>query len=128
MAEYNPDVKYAESHEWAKMLDGNIVEVGISDYAQESLGDVVFVELPEIGTQVSAKDECCAVESVKAASDIYAPVSGEIIAVNEELDDAPELLNESPYEQGWIFRIKVAADESMSELLDAEAYQESVDA
>lgn len=128
MAEYNPDVKYAESHEWAKMLDGNIVEVGISDYAQESLGDVVFVELPEIGTQVSAKDECCAVESVKAASDIYAPVSGEIIAVNEELDDAPELLNEFPYEQGWIFRIKVAADESMSELLDAEAYQESVDA
>ena len=128
MAEYNPDVKYAESHEWAKMLDGNIVEVGISDYAQESLGDVVFVELPEIGTQVSAKDECCAVESVKAASDIYAPVSGEIVAVNEELDDAPELLNESPFENGWIFRIKVSVDESMTELLDAEAYQTSVDA
>ena len=128
MAEYNPDVKYAESHEWAKMLDGNIVEVGISDYAQESLGDVVFVELPEIGTQVSAKDECCAVESVKAASDIYAPVSGEIVAVNEELDDAPELLNESPFENGWIFRIKVSVDESMTELLDAEAYQASVDA
>ncbi len=128
MSEYNPDVKYAESHEWAKMLDGNIVEVGISDYAQESLGDVVFVELPEIGTQVSAKDECCAVESVKAASDIYAPVSGEIVAVNEELDDAPELLNESPFENGWIFRIKVSVDESMSELLDAEAYQASVDA
>jgi len=128
MAEYNPDVKYAESHEWAKMLDDNIVEVGISDYAQESLGDVVFVELPEIGTQLSAKDECCAVESVKAASDIYAPVDGEIVAVNEALEDSPELLNESPFGEGWIFRIKVANDESLDGLLDADAYQQSVDA
>ena len=127
MSEFNPDVKYAESHEWAKSLEDNVVEVGISDYAQESLGDVVFVELPEVGTQVSAKDECCAVESVKAASDIYAPVAGEIIAVNEELEDSPELLNESPYEKGWIFRIKVSADENMSELLDSQTYKESVD-
>ena len=128
MAEFNSDLKYAESHEWAKKLDDNIVEIGISDYAQESLGDVVFVELPEVGTQVSAKDECCAVESVKAASDIYAPVAGEIVAVNEDLEDSPELLNESPYEKGWIFRMKVSADENMSDLLDSQAYQASVDA
>ncbi len=128
MSEFNPDVKYAESHEWAKLLDDNVVEVGISDYAQESLGDVVFVELPEVGTQVSVKDECCAVESVKAASDIYAPVAGEIIAVNEELEDSPELLNESPFESGWIFRVKVNSEEGLSELLNADDYKESVDA
>jgi len=127
MTEYNTDVKYAETHEWAKTLDDNIIEVGISDYAQESLGDVVFVELPEIGTQLSAKDECCAVESVKAASDIYAPVEGEIVEVNEALEDSPELLNESPYEEGWIFRIKVSSDEVLADLLDAEAYEQSVD-
>ena len=127
MADFNSDVKYAESHEWAKMLDDNVVEVGISDYAQESLGDVVFVELPEIGTQVSAKDECCAVESVKAASDIYAPVAGEIIAVNEALEDSPELLNESPFEAGWMFRIKISSNDDIADLLDADAYKQSVD-
>ena len=128
MAEFNPDLKYAESHEWAKQIDGDLVEVGISDYAQESLGDVVFVELPEIGTQVAAKDECCAVESVKAASDIYAPVTGEIVAVNEALEDSPELLNESPYEDGWIFRIKPGNAAELDDLLDAEGYEQSVEA
>jgi len=128
MAEYNPDVKYAESHEWARQLDNNIVEVGISDYAQESLGDVVFVELPEIGTQLSAKEECCAVESVKAASDIYSPVDGEVIEVNEALEDSPELLNESPFEQGWIFKLKIDSDDALNELLDAESYEQSIDA
>ena len=128
MAEFNSDLKYAESHEWAKVLDGNIVEVGISDYAQESLGDVVFVELPEVGMQVSVKAECCSVESVKAASDIYAPVSGEIVEVNEALDDSPELLNESPYEDGWMFRIKVDGLDELTDLLDVEAYKESIDA
>lgn len=128
MSEFNPDVKYAESHEWAKLLEDNVIEVGISDYAQESLGDVVFVELPEIGTQVSAKDECCAIESVKAASDIYSPVAGEIIAVNEALEDSPELLNESPFEGGWMFRVKVSSEENLADLLDMDAYKESVDA
>ncbi len=128
MSDFNSDVRYAQSHEWVKVLEDNVIEVGISDYAQESLGDVVFVELPEVGTQVSAKDECCAVESVKAASDIYAPVAGEIVAVNEELDDSPELLNESPFEDGWIFRIKVSPDEDFAGLMDADAYKASIDA
>lgn len=118
---------YAASHEWVKQLDDDIVEVGISDYAQESLGDVVYVELPEVGTEVAAQEECCAVESVKAASDIYAPVSGEIVAVNEELDGEPELLNESPYEGGWIFRIKASDKGELENLLSAEAYNSQVE-
>jgi len=121
------DLLYATSHEWARKLDDDIVEVGISDYAQESLGDVVYVELPEVGSEVSAKEECCAVESVKAASDIYAPVSGEIVAVNESLDDEPELLNESPYEGGWIFKIKAADLSELDDLLSADAYNTQVE-
>lgn len=128
MSEFNLDLKYAESHEWAKVIDDNIIEVGISDYAQESLGDVVFVELPEVGMQVSVKGECCSVESVKAASDIYAPVAGEIIEVNEALEDSPELLNESPFEEGWMFRIKVVNHDDLNDLLDAQEYQESLEA
>ncbi len=118
---------YAASHEWVRSLNDGVVEVGISDYAQEALGDVVYVEIPELGQAVSAGQQCCAVESVKAASDIYAPVSGEIIAVNEELDGEPELLNESPYEAGWIFRIKVSDTNELQELLSADAYLAQVD-
>lgn len=121
------DLLYAASHEWARKLDGDIIEVGISDYAQESLGDVVYVELPEVGTEVAAKDECCAVESVKAASDIYAPVSGEVVAVNEDLDDEPELLNESPYEKGWMFRIKASDVSELEDLMSADAYNAQVE-
>ena len=121
------DLLYATSHEWVRQLDDNIVEVGISDYAQESLGDVVYVELPEIGSDVSAKEECCAVESVKAASDIYTPVSGEIVAVNEALDDEPELLNEASYTDGWIFKIKASDLSELEDLLSAESYNAQVD-
>ncbi|GHA04061.1 glycine cleavage system H protein [Arenicella chitinivorans] len=127
MSETPDDLLYASSHEWARRLDDDIVEVGISDYAQEALGDVVYVELPEVGSDVSAGEECCAVESVKAASDIYAPVSGEIVAVNEELDGEPELLNESPYESGWMFRIKASDLSELEGLLSAEAYLSQVD-
>ncbi len=116
------NLAYASSHEWAKKLDDDVIEVGISDFAQEALGDVVYVELPEIGQQVNATEECCAVESVKAASDIYAPVSGEIVAVNDELDGEPERLNESPYEKGWIFRIKASDLSELDNLLSAEQY------
>ena len=122
MSETPGELKYAASHEWARRLDDDVVEVGISDYAQESLGDVVYVELPEIGQAVSAGEECCAVESVKAASDIYAPVSGEIVAINEELDNEPELLNESPYEGGWMFRIKASDVSELDGLLSANDY------
>jgi len=122
MSETPIELKYAASHEWARLLDGDIVEVGISDYAQESLGDVVFVELPELGLAVDAGEECCAVESVKAASDIYAPVSGEVVAVNEELDGEPELLNEQPYVRGWMFRIKASDVSELEDLLSADSY------
>ena len=116
------DIVYAASHEWARTLADGVVEVGISDFAQSALGDVVYVELPEIGQAVNAKEECCAVESVKAASDIYAPVSGEIVAVNENLDAAPELINESPFKDGWMFRIKASDLSELENLLSAEQY------
>ncbi len=122
MSETPNELKYAASHEWARLLDDDIIEVGISDYAQEALGDVVFVDLPEIGQAVDAGEECCAVESVKAASDIYAPVSGEVVAVNNELDGEPELLNEEPYVRGWMFRIKASDVTELESLLSAEAY------
>lgn len=127
MSETPNDRLYAKSHEWVRKLDDGVVEIGISDYAQESLGDVVYVELPEVGDATNAGDECCAVESVKAASDIYAPVTGEIVAVNENLDDSPELLNESPYAEGWMFRIKATDLTELDKLLSAEAYTASVD-
>jgi glycine cleavage system H protein len=117
------DRKYADSHEWALLeADGN-VRVGITDHAQTLLGDLVFVELPEIGQQVGKGDECSVVESVKAASDIYSPVSGEIIAVNGELEDTPEAINDSAYDDGWIFLIKPTDTSDLDDLLDAEGYQ-----
>ena len=117
------DRKYADSHEWALLeADGNI-RVGISDHAQELLGDLVFVELPEVGQQVGKGDECSVVESVKAASDIYSPVTGEIVAINGELEDGPEAINDSPYEDGWIFVIKPTDTSELDDLLDAEGYQ-----
>ena len=127
MSETPNDIKYAASHEWARKLEDDIIEVGVSDYAQAALGDVVYVELPEVGRIVDASEECCAVESVKAASDIYAPVTGEIVAVNEELDDAPELLNEEPYTGGWMFRIKASDISELDNLLDSEGYLAQVD-
>ncbi|MEO1889428.1 MAG: glycine cleavage system protein GcvH [Cycloclasticus sp.] len=117
------DRKYADSHEWALLeADGN-VRVGISDHAQELLGDLVFVELPEVGQQVGKGDECSVVESVKAASDIYSPVTGEIVAINGELEDTPEAINDSPYQDGWIFVIKPEDTSELDDLLDAEGYQ-----
>lgn len=122
MSETPNDLVYAESHEWARKLEDAVVEVGVSDYAQESLGDVVYVELPEVGQIVEAGTACGAVESVKAASDIYAPVSGEVVAINEDLADQPELLNESPFSGGWMFRIAASDPDELDNLLDAEAY------
>jgi len=127
MSQTPDNLAYAASHEWARKLDDDVVEVGITDFAQESLGDVVYVELPDVGQQVQASQECCAVESVKAASDIYAPVSGEVVAINENLEAEPELLNESPYEGGWIFRIKASDLGELDTLLNAEGYLAQVD-
>ena len=124
MSDLPSDLKYAASHEWARLEEDGTVTVGITDHAQSALGDVVYVELPEIGTVFAAGDEAGVVESVKAASDIYAPISGEVIAVNEVLDDTPETVNAEPYEGGWFFRLKPADESDLEELLSADAYGE----
>lgn len=123
MPEFPDDIKYASTHEWARLESDGTVSVGITDHAQEELGDVVYVELPEVGQAVIAGGEAGVVESVKAASDIYAPVGGEVIAVNEVLEDAPETVNDSPYENGWFFRIQPSDVGELEDLLDIEGYQ-----
>ncbi len=117
------DYKFSEDHEWVK-LEGNIATIGITDYAQKELGDVVFVELPTIGDSFAKGDNCANIESVKAVSDIYCPVSGEIVEVNEELDSAPELINQEPYEKGWIFKIKINDKNELDSLKNHEEYEE----
>ena len=115
------DLRYSREHEWVR-LEGDIATVGISDYAQEQLGDVVFVELPEIGTGVDQGDEATVVESVKAASEVYAPVSGEVTEVNEALENSPETVNESPTIDGWFIRIRVSDPSEIEDLMDQAAY------
>ena len=122
----NKDLKFAKSHEWVR-LEGDTAYIGISDHAQESLGDIVFVELPEPDTQITAGDEATNIESVKAASDIYAPISGEVVAVNEDLEDSPELVNSDSYGDGWMFKIKADDAAEFEKLLDADAYESSLD-
>lgn len=124
MAEFPGELRYAESHEWARLEDDGTVTVGISDHAQGALGDVVFVEMPELDAEVQARGEAGVVESVKAASDIYAPVSGTIIAINEALEDAPETVNESPFGKGWFFKIQPTDKTELDALMDAQTYQE----
>ncbi len=119
------ELKYVKSHEWARLEEDNIVVVGISDHAQESLGDLVFVELPEIEQEVGAGEECAVVESVKAASDVYSPVDGEVIEVNSILLDQPELVNSNPYGEGWLFKVKVESSSALDHLLTAEEYKSS---
>jgi glycine cleavage system H protein len=128
MAEYNTpaDLKYAKSHEWVR-VDGNEVTIGITDYAQHALGDVVFAELPDVGRTLSVGETFGVVESVKAASDVYAPVGGEVIAINEALLDAPETLNGDPYGEGWMLKLKPSdLDNEIGKLMDATAYEQHV--
>ena len=120
------DLKYTKEHEWAKE-EGDTALLGITDFAQHSLGDVVFVELPEVGTQLKKGEAFGSVESVKAASDIYSPLSGEVIEINSELEDHPELLNESPYEKGWIIKIRVSDSGESAELMNEAEYAEFVE-
>lgn len=124
MSETPTELRYASTHEWARLEEDGTVTVGISDYAQDALGDVVYVELPELEVVVEAGEEAGVVESVKAASDIYAPIGGTIIAINETLADAPETVNKDPYSDGWFFRIAPNDVADLDELLDAEAYVE----
>ena len=123
MSNVPAELKYSKEHEWLRKEEDGSYTVGITEHAQELLGDMVFVDLPEVGTVGSAGDDCAVAESVKAASDIYAPISGEIVAVNEDLGDSPEQVNSEPYGDGWIFRIKASNEAEVAALLDATAYQ-----
>jgi len=124
--EFPEELKYTEEHEWV-MVEDETVTVGITDFAQDQLGDVVFVELPAVGTVVEAGKPFGVVESVKAVSDVYAPVSGEVVEINEELPDSPETINTSPYDDGWMIKIKLADAAELEGLMDADAYQEFVE-
>ena len=118
----DPEARYAESHEWARKDDAEIV-VGITDYAQESLSDIVYVELPEVGDTLEQGDSFGVVESVKAASDVYAPVGGEVVAVNTELEDTPELVNQDPFGAGWLIRLAPSDPSQFDDLMDGDAYE-----
>ncbi len=123
MAEFPENVRYAKTHEWARLEDDGTVTIGISDHAQDALGDVVFVELPEEGDVLGAGDEAGVVESVKAASDIYAPIAGRVAAINNELEDSPEAVNDSPFGEGWFYKLTPENSDDMNSLLSAGDYQ-----
>lgn len=124
MSEFPPELRYAKTHEWARLEEDGTVTVGVSDHAQDALGDVVYVELPEIDASFVAAAEAGVVESVKAASDIYAPVAGQVVGINPALEEQPELVNSDPYGEGWFFKLAPTDGASMDHLLDAGAYQE----
>ncbi|TCN79496.1 glycine cleavage system protein GcvH [Shewanella fodinae] len=127
MSDIPNELLYTSSHEWVREEADGSYTIGITEHAQELLGDMVFVELPEVGDTIDVGDDCAVAESVKAASDIYAPLSGEVIAVNEALEDSPELVNSDAYGDGWFFRIKPSDVSELDNLLDAEAYQAVID-
>ena len=120
------DLKYASTHEWVRLEEDGTYTVGITDHAQEMLGDLVFVELPEMDAPLRLGEECAVVESVKAASDVYAPISGEVIEVNDALQDMPGTVNTDPYGDGWLFRIKPADEKELENLLSADEYKEQI--
>lgn len=128
MSELPEDLRYTKSHEWVRVNDDGTLTIGISDHAQDQLGDMVFVEVPEIDHELEAEDACAVVESVKAASDVYAPVAGTVVEVNEDLADSPETVNQDPYGAGWIMKLRPRDIDAVDQLMDAEAYQEYVDA
>lgn len=126
MSEIRAELKYLSSHEWARVEDDGTVTVGITDHAQEELGDVVFIELPEVGAIVTLGQEAGVVESVKAASDIMTPISGEVIAINEVLEDTPETVNASPYDDGWFFKVKTGSVDELDDAMDADGYKSEI--
>lgn len=126
MSNIPTELRYAATHEWARLEDDGTVVVGITEHAQDQLGDVVYVETPEIGQVLAGGEEAGVVESVKAASDVYAPVAGEVIAINESLEDEPEVINAEPYEGGWFYKLKPVDANELESLLDADGYQGSL--
>jgi len=128
MSEIPNDRKYTKSHEWVQDNGDGSVTVGVTDHAQELLGDLVFVETPEVGSSLQSGDACAVVESVKAASDVYAPLTGEVTEVNESLSDSPETINSDPYGAGWLFKLRVQDAGELEQLLDADAYSKVVEA
>lgn len=126
MSNIPAELKYTKSHEWVLVNGDGTVTVGITDHAQAALGDLVYVEVPEEGDAFSAGDECAVVESVKAASDVYAPIAGEVVAANGSLEDEPELVNTDPYSGGWLFKLKPEDESELDALLDANGYAEAV--
>lgn len=126
MSNHPADLKYTKTHEWIRDEGDNTFTVGITDHAQGMLGDIVFVEVPEIDVDVSANDEVAVVESVKTAADIYSPLTGHIVSINEQLTATPDVLNRDPYGDGWLFRIKIDDTKQLEELLDANGYENSI--
>jgi glycine cleavage system H protein len=126
MSNVPADLKYTSSHEWVRVADDGTVTIGITEHAQDQLGDMVFVEVPEAGRRVAAGEACAVVESVKAASDVYSPVAGEVVEGNNALADAPELVNKDPYGEGWLMRVRPGDPSSLDALLDAQAYTAAV--
>jgi glycine cleavage system H protein len=124
--DYPDDLHYTTEHEWVRPVDGGLLRVGITSYAQDALGDVVYVTLPETGATVTAGDTCGEVESTKSVSDLYAPVSGEVTARNETIDATPELVNSDPYGEGWLFELRPADAGAINDLLDATGYQDQL--
>ena len=127
MSNIPSELKFTNSHEWVRAEGDGTYTIGISEHAQELLGDMVFVELPDVGDEVNAGEDCAVAESVKAASDVYSPLTGEVVAVNEELEGSPEQVNSDPYGDGWLFRVKASDESELAQLLDAEGYQAVID-
>lgn len=126
MSDIPGDLKYIETHQWVRIADDGTATVGITDFAQEQLGDLVYIGLPELGVTVTGGEEAGVAESVKSASDVFSPVTGEVIALNESLEDEPERVNEDPYGEGWLFRVKLADPGELDSLMDADAYADQV--
>ncbi len=126
MSEIPADLKYIETHQWVRVSDDGTATVGITDFAQEQLGDVVYIGVPELGATVNGGEEAGVAESVKSASDVFSPVTGEVIAINDKLEDEPELVNEDPYGDGWMFKVRLADTGELDSLMDADAYADHV--
>lgn len=124
--DYPADLKYTTDHEWVKITEGDVVRVGITAYAQDALGDIVYVDLPEEGDDITAGEECGEIESTKSVSDLFAPLDGTVTAVNEDLADASELINSAPYEGGWMFEMRISDPSALDSLMDAAAYEASL--